>query len=62
MKGGRKLDSDYYNSPIEKIPSGEVFVKPYNGEPVTGPKLIVVGPGSDPHKINSLIKASVSDN
>ena len=61
VKGCTKLDSDSYYSHIEKIPSGEVFVKPYNGEPVTGPKLIVVGPGSDPHNINSLIKASVSD-
>jgi G3E family GTPase len=33
---------------FERCPDGEVYVRPFHGTPETGPKLLAVGPGSDP--------------
>ena len=56
--GCTRLDDDAYYSLIEMTPSGEVFVKRYSGKPVTGPKLITVGPGSDPTFIAKIIDSN----
>ena len=55
VKGCTKVDDNEYYSHFERTPSGDVFVRPYNGTPVTGPKLLTIGPGSDPHLLRSLI-------
>lgn len=44
---------------FERTADGEVYVRPYNGIPVTGPKLLTVGPGSDPEYLRELIAQSV---
>ena len=61
VKGCTKLDGDEYYSYFERIPSGEVMVRPYNGDLMTGPKLLVVGPGSDPDLLRDLLSKSRSD-
>lgn len=55
VKGCTRLDEDSHYSFIEMVPSGDVFVKPYHGDLITGPKLLVIGPGSDPKLLNDLI-------
>ncbi len=55
-KGCTKLDEDNYYSHFEMIPSGEVFVRPYAGELIAGPQLLVIGPGSDPDNLQRLIE------
>lgn len=45
---------------FERTPDGEVYVRPYRGEPVTGPKLLVVGPGSDPAMLQAAVQAGLT--
>ncbi|MCP4915067.1 MAG: cobalamin biosynthesis protein CobW [Oligoflexia bacterium] len=56
VKGCTRLDEDEHYSFIEMVPSGDVFVKPYHGDLITGPKLLVIGPGSDPELLENLLK------
>ena len=58
VKGCTKLDKDSYYSLFERIPSGETYVRVYTGDLITGPKLLVIGPGSDPETLSQLIKSS----
>ena len=55
VKGCTKLDDDPFYSFIERIPSGETLIRPYTGRLVTGPKLLTIGPGSDPVVLKSLL-------
>lgn len=57
VKGCTRLDDDNYYSFFERTPAKETFIRPYTGDLVTGPKLLVVGPGSDPETLLSLINA-----
>ena len=55
VKGCTKLDEDKHYSYFERVPSGRVSVRPYTGDLITGPKLLVIGPGSDPEKLKELL-------
>ncbi len=56
VKGCTRVDDNKHYTHFERTPNGEVFVRPYNGgEPVTGPKLLTIGPGSDPEMLKNLI-------
>lgn len=46
---------------FERIPDGEVIVRPFRGEPATGAKLLTVGPGSDPVHLQDIIKKAIAD-
>lgn len=58
VKGCTKLDSDKNYTHFERTPNGEVFSRPYNGIPVTGAKLLTIGPGSDPKSLNEIVKST----
>lgn len=60
LKGCTKIDQDEHYSYFEKTPEGEVNFRPYKGTLITGPKLLIVGPGSDPSVLNTLIQESSS--
>jgi G3E family GTPase len=60
IKGCTKLDDHEYYSLFERLPSGEINIKRYYGDLVTGPKLLTIGPGSDPDYLNDLIETSLS--
>ena len=55
IKGCTKLDEDEHYTHFERVPNSEVFMRPYNGAPYVGPKLIAVGPGSDPDALRGLL-------
>ncbi len=55
IKACTRLDQHDHYSYIEKIGSGEIFVRPYYGDLITGPKLLTIGPGSDPVVIKDII-------
>ena len=55
VKGCTRLDDNEHYTYIERTPSGEMFIRPYNGLPVTGPKLLTIGPGSDPDELQRII-------
>ena len=57
VKGCTKLDNDSYYSYFEKIPAyKDTIVRPYSGALVSGPTLLVVGPGSNPEEIKKIIQ------
>ena len=58
VKGCTRVDDDENYSHFERTPNGEVFVRPYNGTPITGPKLLTIGPGSDPEMLKELISSN----
>ena len=56
IKGCVQLMDDEHFTYFERTPDGDVYVRLYNGIPVTGPKLISIGPGSDKDILNNAIE------
>ncbi|KNC65941.1 GTP-binding protein [Pseudoalteromonas ardens] len=55
VKGCTRIGTSADYTYFERCPDGAVSIRPFKGEPVTGSKLLVVGPGSDPGKLNELV-------
>ena len=45
---------------FERCPDGEIYVRPYRGEPDTGAKLLTIGPGSDKPLLERVINQALS--
>ena len=60
VKGCTKLDEDAHYSFFEQVPSGETHIRPFTGNLVSGPKLLVIGPGSNPSQLSNLVEKSQS--
>ena len=45
---------------FERTPNGKVSIRPFNGVPITGSKLLTIGPGSEPSLLKKVIKNSLS--
>lgn len=58
VKGCTKLNEDEHYTYFERIPDGRITIRPYTGDLATGPKLVTVGPGSDPQAIDSILQNS----
>mgnify|MGYP001387633002 CR=1 FL=1 len=58
VKGCTRFDDDSHYTYFERVPSGDVSIRPYHGDLITGPKILVIGPGSDPDKIERIIQDS----
>lgn len=58
VKGCTRLDDDEHYTFFERVPSGDVSLRTYYGDLITGPKLLVIGPGSDPALLEKLIDES----
>ena len=57
VKGCTRLDDDKKYTYIEKTPTDkDIRARPHSGYLATGPKLLVIGPGSDPEKIQEIIQ------
>ena len=41
---------------FERTPNGKVSIRPFNGVPITGSKLLTIGPGSEPTLLEKVIK------
>ncbi|TYA71653.1 GTP-binding protein [Seonamhaeicola marinus] len=48
-------DEDNYTY-FERLPDGEIKIRPFKGIPSTGTKLLTIGPGSDPTMLKNVIK------
>lgn len=57
VKGSTRLDNNEYYSYFERTPSGETFFRPYNGNLVSGPKLLTIGPGSNPEELRKIVNS-----
>ena len=56
IKGCTRLDQDEHYTYFEKTPSQNIPIfRRYEGALVSGPKLLMVGPGSSPDKIEKLL-------
>ncbi len=61
VKGCTKLDEESKYSYFEKTPaSSDIKIRPHTGFLATGPKLLVIGPGSNPAVIEQIISHELS--
>ena len=60
VKGCTQIGSDVHYTYFERTPDGTVSIRPYNGIPQTGPKLVTIGPGSEPSILKKAIKKSLT--
>ena len=47
---------------FERTPNGKVTIRPFNGKPITGSKLLTIGPGSKPSLLEKAIKVIKKSN
>lgn len=59
VKGCTRLDDNANYTYFERTPIGETFMRPYTGTLVSGPKLLSIGPGSDPDFLKNLIETTL---
>jgi G3E family GTPase len=59
VKGCTKIEGDINFTYFERTPDGEIHSRPFNGVPITGSKLLTIGPGSEPFVLEKAIKESV---
>ena len=59
IKGCAKIEGEANYIYFERKPDGEVLVRPFNGIPITGTKLLTIGPGSAPNILEKAIKLSL---
>ncbi|WP_028889045.1 GTP-binding protein [Tenacibaculum ovolyticum] len=59
VKGCTKIGNDTGFTYFERTPNGEVYIRPFNGIPITGSKLLSIGPGSKPSVLEKAIKESI---
>ena len=55
IKGCTKIANEPHYTYFERCPDGEVYVRPYKGEPNTGAKLLTIGPGSEQSLLDTVI-------
>lgn len=56
VKGCAKIKQEKGYTYFERKPDGEVHIRPFNGVPITGTKLLTIGPNSKPSILNKSIK------
>ena len=61
VKGCTQIGTEEQFTYFERTPDGRVYVRPYNGIPVTGPKLLTVGPGSELSLLEKAIQSSLAE-
>ena len=56
VKGCTQINNEINFTYFERTPDGKIFVRPFNGEPTTGSKLLTIGPGSSPELLKKVIE------
>ncbi len=59
VKGCTKIEQEQKYTYFERTPDGEIHIRPFNGTPITGPKLLTIGPGSEPYILERAINSSI---
>ncbi len=59
VKGCTKIKDEEEYTYFERSPDGQVSIRPYKGIPITGAKLLTVGPGSEPRLLKEAIAKSL---
>tara|TARA_B100001287_G_scaffold235356_1_gene207461 strand:+ start:586 stop:1506 length:921 start_codon:yes stop_codon:yes gene_type:complete len=55
VKGCTQLGEQQQYTYFERTPDGKISIRPFNGVPQTGPKLITIGPGSEPSVLKNIV-------
>ncbi len=58
VKGCTQINNQKEFTYFERTPDGNITVRPFNGKPITGPKLLTIGPGSNPELLKKVIEHS----
>lgn len=56
IKGCTKIKGEEKYTYFERKPDGEIYIRPFNGVPITGSKLLTIGLGSEPSLLKEVIK------
>ncbi|MDG1804902.1 GTP-binding protein [Flavicella sp.] len=59
VKGCTRINGEESHTYFERNPDGEVYIRPFRGIPITGSKLLTIGPGSEPENLKVVIEKSV---
>ncbi|XCF05716.1 GTP-binding protein [Tamlana crocina] len=59
IKGCTKIGEANNYTFFERTPDGEIHIRPFNGVPITGCKLLTIGPGSEPLILERAIKSNI---
>jgi len=59
VKGCTKIGQDEKYTYFERKPDGEIYIRPFNGIPITGSKLLTIGFGSDPSILENTIQTHI---
>ena len=59
VKGCTQIGDDKNHTYFERLPDGQVHIRPFNGFPTMGAKILIVGPGSTSSLLEESIKHSL---
>ena len=59
VKGCAQVEKEEGFIYFERTPDGAVSIRPFNGVPITGSKLLTIGPGSDPELLDKVIEKNI---
>ena len=60
VKGCTQIGNEEGYTYFERTPDGEVYIRPFYGAPITGPKLLTIGPGSELSLLEKAIEHSLT--
>ena len=60
IKGCVQIENQEGYTYFDRLPNGKINVRPFNGEPSTGAKLLTIGPGSDLSLLEKAVNQSLS--
>lgn len=58
IKGCTQIGNQENYTYFERKPDGEIKIRPFNGTPITGPKLLTIGPGSSPKLLQKILDSN----
>jgi len=61
LKGCTKIANETNYTYFERTPDGKIHIRPFRGEPITGPKLLSIGPGSSVSLLDKAIALSLNN-
>ena len=59
IKGCTQIENKKEYVYFERTPDGKISIRPFNGEPTTGSKLLTIGPGSAPNLLEKAIEIAL---
>lgn len=57
VKGCAQIGKEAMYTYFERSPDGTINIRPFNGIPITGSKLLTIGPGSNPELLQTILQS-----